>query len=122
MKQRKGFVSNSSSSSFIIASKEDNPKATVEIDLDEIIEDRAETLEELDAIFERDYCWRQTLEQALAADEFLAELYAKCKDAIERGLCLHFGLTNNYGSSAHRFFYSNTLKGRGDYEVISEGS
>ena len=77
MKIRLGFVSNSSSASFIVAvdkkAKKVMAKIVVEVDLAEYVEKRIKTVEDLDAYRKSEYCGNM-------AD------YGKCRKAIESGM------------------------------------
>jgi len=89
MKTRIGFVSNSSSSSFIIAAKNpDNLKATIQIDVnlsdfESIYRSRITTVEQLKNYYIDDYCYEET---ELAENEY----YQSCVKAIERGETIIF--------------------------------
>jgi hypothetical protein len=83
MKCRNGFVSNSSSSSFIVAS---NPKKTkfkilVEVDLNEYVDNTITTMEELDAHKKKEEEY----------GEFDEAQYKKCAKAIKAGKTVFFG-------------------------------
>jgi len=83
MKRRNCFVSNSSSSSFVVAV---DPKKTkfnilIEVDLNEYVEDTITTMEQLDARWKKE-------EEYGEMDE--AE-YQKCAKAIKAGKTVFFG-------------------------------
>jgi len=79
MKVRNGFVSNSSSSSFIVAVPA-NQKAeiTIKVDLSEYADQKIATIKELN-----DY-WRGDRDE-------IDELYEKCRKAIEAGQIVYVG-------------------------------
>jgi hypothetical protein len=117
---RLGYVSNSSSSSFIIASV-DSPKLLVEIDVEKLTQGTITTLEELDEYFldERGSGYHDTLEEVLE-EEWEREAYEKCKDYIDRGVTLYYGwLANDCGESEEVLLYEQGLDcGKANYEVI----
>jgi hypothetical protein len=83
MKIRNGFVSNSSSSSFIVAVKGKNSKITLEIEVD--LEDYGEVLstkEEVLGYFKEH--WRFE-EEDIPNDEYAQEQYEKMIEQIEKG-------------------------------------
>lgn len=86
MKNRKGFVSNSSSTSFVISSVE-KPKLIVEIDLDAIAWGRASTKDELDDVYLRWYGYK-TIEELFELEG--SERYNICLDRINRGETVYF--------------------------------
>jgi hypothetical protein len=103
MKTRLGFVSNSSSSSFIITKKnykKGKPlKATlaVEIDLSDMIEEVITTKEELDNYIVDQYGWGEynTLEKILEGNEFRKSKYEKYLSLINEGSSICFGSAAN---------------------------
>ena len=104
MKYRKGFISNSSSSSFIISTKSDKEKIKVEIDLIEFIENCGEYGESgLTRIFRTEndilkyikeyYCY-DSIEEFIEDDEDQQEKINEMKQQINEGniiICCDIG-------------------------------
>ena len=91
MKIRNGFVSNSSSSSFIVSCKDKKSakiKVELEVDLYHHAKSKITTLSELDKYYIKQYGWdkKNTIE-AIFEDEdgYFKEDYIKAKKAIKRG-------------------------------------
>jgi hypothetical protein len=99
MKIRKGFVSNSSSSSFIIAS--DVPKEELAITytfrLEPLIEDTLETEEEItEYIIERwGYRGCETLQAILDDSRYAGTAYRKMMSAFQEGKVVYIGRVAN---------------------------
>jgi len=100
MKIRNGFVSNSSSSSFII-SKKKHTKATmtVEVDLEDFAEEIITDMQQLDDYFLSNYEYK-TIPGMLQDDEDLKKLYNKCFDAITNHEEVIIGRVSNDSSNA----------------------
>ena len=92
MKSRHGFVSNSSSSSFIVACQPDaRVTATLMLDLHDLFEDTITTLAEFEAWI-GDYAyddWRET--------GYWKDIYARGKQALAEGKVLKVGTASNEG-------------------------
>lgn len=103
MKIRTGFVSNSSSSSFVVALDSQNTKTTVtvsfDIDLESHSDHRISTIEELDEYY--DYEWGERNGS-----------YKKCKKAIKAGKIILVGsFTDESDEAKEVFLCDNGLKG-----------
>lgn len=117
MKVRKGFVSNSSSSSFILAVEKDvkNEDIKIEISLTECIEKRIETIEALQAYFEKNYIWDTDEDKAtksfisrLAEEgDWCVEKYEECEQAIYNGKAIIMGSGSNedYNAAGLAVYY-----------------
>jgi hypothetical protein len=94
MKFRAGFVSNSSSSSFIIGVKEPLKKimVTVEIDINPYVEKAIKTEQDLFKYFQNEYG-----EHFLQEDAWSTKMYNKCLSSIRNGETILVGSFTNEG-------------------------
>jgi hypothetical protein len=103
MKTRFGYVSNSSSSSFIVATTpERDGKITIrkEIDLSDY-GTKVSTEEELKKFFKSRYSFD---------DEFFIDLYTKCLKIIESGKVIFFGDFSDEDGFEEAFLCNNGLR------------
>ena len=112
MKIRHGFISNSSSSSFIVAGSSET-KLTLRIE--KTIEDYcrlcASSKEELDDIFNVEYCYHVDPEDWA---EWERGLYGKCLADIEKGNTIYFCSASNEDEDP----LSLAIYQGADYEVL----
>jgi len=117
MKIRNGFVSNSSSSSFIVAIEKGKTKGKVkfEIDLENYVGSygrRLKTQKELDDYFLSEYVYDcDTIEEFLkrGEDEYEVELYNKCLPELLKGKEILFGRFSSEGEVVEEFLHNNGL-------------
>jgi hypothetical protein len=104
MKRRQGFVSNSSSSSFIIAVDKDveNKDIRIEISIEDCIEKRLSTIEEVQKYFLDQYGEAdQTFGDMLVAEgEWFSAQYDMCVEEIENEREIIFGRASNEDDTA----------------------
>lgn len=84
MKKRSGFVTNSSSSSFIIGIKDNTQDNSMNTFLKEMFKNEdvlGATKEELEAYFLYDYCYK-SIDELKTSSNYLGDIYDKCIDAI----------------------------------------
>ena len=102
MKIRNGFVSNSSSSSFIVAlAKKLNGKIklTIEVDLNSHVESAIDNIDDLNGYYVRNY----------TADYKNDTIYQNAKKAIEEGKVVFMGEFNSDGEVLERFLCDHGL-------------
>jgi hypothetical protein len=115
MKIRNGFVSNSSSSSFIISGNKDKLKnkiiITVEMDISSLIRKRVHTEDELKKYFIDEYYLDNTNFEEDLRDEGFLPLYDKCLNEIKKSNSVAFGTVDNTeGDGANLYIYNTGLK------------
>jgi len=116
MKTRKGFVSNSSSSSFIVASDLDElVEITLRSHLSSLSRYQIRTLEDYKKYFDLEYIWT-TWEEYIRDYE---EEYNTIMKAIEQGKTVYIGYVGNeydYGEMAENIYFNGFPEG--NYEII----
>lgn len=128
MKMRSGFVSNSSSSSFIIATEPGKgaPTITVTMSLESVITETFKTKEELDKHILQDYGWgdNPTIESILEEESYIKGWYNASVKALEEGKVVYKGWGNSdEPDPVAQFIYARglTQKSLGDTaQLISD--
>ena len=107
MKVRNGFVSNSSSSSFIVATKKDQHlKAIVEVDINDLVQYSISSVEEAIDYITEDYCFRYDdwdkymTEDSEYFDKYAWGKYNEILELIEDGYTVHCGVASSEGDSS----------------------
>jgi hypothetical protein len=120
MKIRNGFVSNSSSSSFIISSFE-SPKMTITIDLSAMSE-KIENKNQLDDYYLEEYEY-ETIEEFLKEESGgLAEEYERVLSELNEGCTIYAGyVSNDSGDTLENLIYDNGFSGILNFDVIRNG-
>jgi hypothetical protein len=120
---RTGYISNSSSSSFVIAHDKSLPKVTIsiEVDLNKYIESEgtATTMEELKELI--DYQWDIDIDNLDKDVSWCEERVKECIKAIKDGKSVSFGSFDSCGDPIEQFLCSEGLESVGseDIDVIS---
>lgn len=92
MKIRSGFVSNSSSSSFIVANDGEELKASITVDLSSLVRETITTEDELKQYFVNEYGGRyDDIASVLDDNDWLLERYTKARTAIRQGKKVFIG-------------------------------
>ena len=126
MKIRNGFVSNSSSSSFIISSSDKIPAIKLEIKIDELDYKKVQTEEELKDMFLEDFGLKYSVkngysfEQALE-DENYAENFNNALNEIKAGKVLwYIDVCSDSGDGIEHALYYKGIPSSKDYDIIYE--
>lgn len=120
MKIREGFVSNSSSSSFIVASNKE-PKVFVEINLADISE-KIYTKEQLDDYFVHYfyfYLEENNIENIITDPDFEIEIYQKCLEEVNKGNIVYIGDVSSFDIGIGSYIYDHGLSESPSYKIIS---
>lgn len=110
MKTRFGFVSNSSSSSFMVAvpKGKTNITITLEVDLTDFDSKTFETVEELDEYIVEEYGWKEMTLEDILEDAGLKDVYQDAVEQIKKGKVVISGRLRSYGgSNEETYLYEN---------------
>ena len=128
MKIRTSFVSNSSSSSFVLGTAKKNKnkpfKITIECDIYDIIDDIIETEEQwVNYLFEN-YCYGESLTDQMEEDKWLKERYENGISELKTGNVLMVGCCSNEDENpVSQFIFDNKLEGNIDetiYNIVED--
>ena len=119
MKIRKSFVTNSSSSSFVIAVKEENGDLTPELN-EKLLEwakkelldngtNKIETIEDLNKYIIETYGYRNDTLEKVLEEEDLQEKYNTLKKAIEDGFAIYTKYISCEGEDEHLYMFDRAL-------------
>ena len=118
MKIRNGFVSNSSSSSFVVAMPKSYSDFKTKIKIETYVDlssygEVISNIEELDSFVLEEYCYGHKTPSELFEDEpYIFELYSKMKKAIEEGNVVINGSFGDEGTEVlESFLCREGLKG-----------
>jgi hypothetical protein len=118
MKIRNGFVSNSSSSSFIISSKE-KPEMVMKIDVSKISEYEVHNKKELDRYFEENNDYYDSLEDYLE-DDYNKEQYRELLNELKEGNTIYIGdVCSDDDNDNSSYIYCHGFDGDINFKVIS---
>jgi hypothetical protein len=115
MKTRNGFVSNSSSSSFVIAvdKPKDGEKLKVTVGFEVDITkygDEIKTKEDLDARFLEDYSYEgKTINKILDSEPYIRDSYYQLLSAINKGKIVLMGTFSDQGEAVESFLCENGI-------------
>lgn len=92
MKTRIGFVSNSSSSSFIIAAKPmQSLKAKMEIDITRYVQDEIATIKDLEEYILEEHAYNETDIKKVLEDDYAKSEYDMIYEYIQKGFIVYRG-------------------------------
>lgn len=120
MKVRNGFVSNSSSSSFIISTDQEEVKINIEVDLTKFIKATIKTKEELDKyLLEESYC--DNIEEWFADWTGNEDKYKSYLRELEVGkVILAFEFYNDSGDALEAYLQEVGLAKSDKYTILKE--
>ncbi len=124
MKIRNGFVSNSSSSSFIISSEMHiEPKVCIEIPMSQLNAKCITNIDDLNKYFIKNYgiiiSKDETFEEALEINE-VEQIYKNCSDKINNNKALWMFEASSDSDDGDTILYGKKLPYSKDYEIVYE--
>ena len=125
MKTRNGFVSNSSSSSFLVASEKDADEIvmslTLSVNMKDLTEETIDTKEALIKYYGE--CWGYTTEQEILSDNSISDEYKRCTKALKEGKKIHIVVVSSDGGPLEAAIYDmddRKLPDSPHYKVLSK--
>jgi len=117
MKIRNGFVSNSSSSSFIIAGKK-APRMTIDVDISSLVEYTINNKVELDEYFIDQYCY-ESIEEMKSEDKWVSDNYDNCLKELDKGNTIYAGeVSSDDDDQYSSLIYYGGFKGKTNFKII----
>lgn len=126
MKARNGFVSNSSSSSFVLSSKDEDPIIELKIHASELGSYQVfKTLEEFKARLNEYYGLSYRMDKGMTFEEAVKEdshecynIYNKAKEVFEKGLNIITFRVSNDGDEMERVLYETSVPKSEKYTIL----
>ena len=106
MKIRRGFVSNSSSSSFVVAiGDKSEVTLTIKADLSRFADTEIETVEQLERYMIAEWGWSKanTIDAIIADSQYAKRIYEGAREAIEGGKRVLMGSFSSDGEALEQF-------------------
>jgi hypothetical protein len=123
-KFRQGWVSNSSSSSFIISAQEDTTlKVMVEMDLSKCIDKTLKTKEDVEKYIISQHGWSNKPLKEVLEEDYVREQYDGMVGAVKSGDIVYVlsGSSDDYDNAPGTYLYNNGLKGLQNINIIEDG-
>lgn len=125
MKVRNGFVSNSSSSSFVVAiGDKSEVTLTIKADLSRFADIEIETVEQLERYMVAEWGWSKanTIDAIIADSEYAKRVYEGARVAIEAGKRVLMGSFSSDGGALEQFLCEEGIPESPGIDIIqSEG-
>jgi hypothetical protein len=120
-KIRMGLVSNSSSSSFIIATDSNKPELVLSISIEDIVDRIIKNKDELDEWFLDQYGFDTVKEMLEEEPDYCGKTYKKCITSLNLGKRIMIGCVSNEDDEPmSNFIYSNGFNGNVNFDIIRE--